>query len=400
MADFPRASNGRYQTEGLSAREFERLFNQIEKDKRSKRRAARRTLTPFSLKNKTAEDIISLGKKKKGGTFFTVEDLKAFEGRRKDIRQTFNSGIAGITYAQLIAGSEAIDVKRANNAVDDGSGIKRAVPSSLKHNVVTVSVEASDRSEDQHHRVKVRFEEWDSLIDELGDETSAVKVTKKLCAGRVSFDCDCGRHQYWYRYIATAGNFALAPPKEYAFPKIRNPNLKGIACKHVIHAMTRLQSASWQLRIGQAMLQAAKRVGFGDDKRRTTKHFTEEDRKRFNKNRNSQTNQGAMRQEWDKYQRRQKALGNQIARDSTKLRTLSYKLLKARKMTQKQRAKAEESQQKLKAEQHKNKVLLQQLADRFKVERQAFIDAMVMTGVSRQDAEKRFLDYVKNKGRG
>ncbi|STG11726.1 Uncharacterised protein [Escherichia coli] len=25
-----------------------------------------------------------------------------------------------------------------------------------------------------------------------------------------------------------------------------------------------------------------------------------------------------MRQEWDKYQRRQKALGNQIARDSTK----------------------------------------------------------------------------------
>ncbi|MDS6976652.1 hypothetical protein NXG20_28880, partial [Klebsiella pneumoniae] len=65
-----------------------------------------------------------------------------------------------------------------------------------------------------------------------------------------------------------------------------------------------------------------------------------------------------------------------------------------------QRAKAEESQQKLKAEQDKNKVLLQQLADRFKVERQAFIDAMVMTGVSRQDAEKRFLDYVKNKGRG
>ncbi len=91
-------------------------------------------------------------------TCLFAPSLKAFEGRRKDIRQTFNSGIAGITYAQLIAGSEAIDVKRANNAVDDGSGIKRAVPSSLKHNVVTVSVEASDRSEDQHHRVKVRFE--------------------------------------------------------------------------------------------------------------------------------------------------------------------------------------------------------------------------------------------------
>lgn len=398
MADFPRASNGRYQTEGLSAKEFERLFNQIEKDKRSKRRGARRTLTPASLKNKTVEDILSLGKKKQAGTFFTVDDLKEFEGRRKDIRTTLNAGVAGITYAQLIAGSEAIDVKRANNAVDDGSGIKRAVPSSLKHNVVTVSVEASDRSEDQHHRVKVRFEEWDALIDELGDEKSAVKVAKKLCAGRVSFDCDCGRHQYWYRYIATAGNFALAPPKEYAYPKIRNPNLKGIACKHVIHSMTRLQSASWQLRIGQAMLQAAKRVGFGDDKRRTTKHFTDEDKKAFNKNRSSQTNQAALRQEWDKYQRRQKALGKQIARDDTKLRSLSDKLLKARKMSKAQRARAEENQKKLKLEQDKNKLLQQQLTDSFKIKRQAFIDALVMTGTPPAKAEQMFLDYVKKGG--
>lgn len=400
MPDFLKNQDGRYITDGLSSKDFTRLFDLIRKEQTRKRRQAHRTLTPGRLRNKSAEDILKLGKKK-GGTFFTRDDLKGFEKLRSKTREKYDSKTAGITYAQLVASSQAIDIKRANNAVDDGSGIKRATPVSLRHNVINIRVEASDISVHQHHIVRIRFEEWDQMVDDIAeDDKSALKITKSLCAGRVSFDCDCGRHQYWYRYIATAGNFALAPPKEYAFPKIRNPNLKGIACKHVIHAMTRLQSASWQLRIGQAMLQAAKRVGFGDDKRRTTKHFTEEDRKRFNKNRNSQTNQGAMRQEWDKYQRRQKALGNQIARDSTKLRTLSDKLLKARKMTQKQRAKAEESQQKLKAEQDKNKVLLQQLADRFKVERQAFIDAMVMTGVSRQDAEKRFLDYVKNKGRG
>lgn len=61
------------------------------------------------------------------------------------------------------------------------------------------------------------------------------------------------RHQYWYRYIATAGNFALAPPKEYAYPKIKNPKLRGVACKHVIHALTRLQSSSWQLSIARAL---------------------------------------------------------------------------------------------------------------------------------------------------
>ena len=123
MAEFPRASNGRYQTEGLSSKEFERLFSQIERDKRSKRRQARRTLTPLTLKNKNADDIIALGKKKKDGTFFTADDLQQFAKNRKFLRQQLNSGVAGITYAQLVAASLDIDIKRANNKVDDGSGI-------------------------------------------------------------------------------------------------------------------------------------------------------------------------------------------------------------------------------------------------------------------------------------
>jgi len=398
VAEFLRASNGRYLTEGLSSKQFERLFNQIEDDKRRKRRAARRTLTPLTLKNKSADDIIALGKKKKDGTFFTEDDLKNFTNQRKQARQQFNSGVAGITYAQLVAASLDIDIKRANNKVDDGSGIKRATPSALKHNIISVSVEASERSEDQHHRVKVRFEEWDELIDDLSDEKNAIKVAKRLCAGRISFDCDCGRHQYWYRYIATAGNFALAPPKEYAFPKIRNPNLSGVACKHVIHAMTRLQSTSWQMVIGKAMLKAAARVAFGDDRRRTTQHFTDEDRKLFGKNRSSLTNKNAAKVEFERYQKRQLALGKQIGRDAKKLDQLSKQLVKAKKMSASQRARAAEKEKKLKQEKEKSKLLQQQLADQFKVQKQAFTDALVAMGVSRTEADKRFIEYVKNKG--
>ncbi|WP_336657599.1 phage tail protein [Leclercia adecarboxylata] len=398
MAEFPRASNGRYQTEGLSSKEFERLFSQIERDKRSKRRQARRTLTPLTLKNKNADDIIALGKKKKDGTFFTADDLQQFAKNRKFLRQQLNSGVAGITYAQLVAASLDIDIKRANNKVDDGSGIKRATPSTLKHNEITISVEASERSEDQHHRVKVRFEEWDQLIDDLSDEKNATRVAKRLCAGRVSFDCDCGRHQYWYRYIATAGNFALAPPKEYAYPKIKNPNLSGLACKHVIHAMTRLQSSSWQMSIGKAMLKAASLVAFGDDRRRTTQHFTDEDRKQFGRNRNAQTNKAAASAEYERYQKRQLALGKQIGRDTKKLEQLSKQLVKARKQSATQRARSAEKEAKLKQEKEKNKLLQQQLADQFKVQKQAFTDALIATGISRKEADKRFMDYVKNKG--
>ena len=398
MPDFLKNQDGRYITDGLSSKDFTRVFELIRKEQNRKRRQANRTLTPGRLRNKSAEDILKLGKKK-GGTFFTRDDLKGFEKLRSKAREKYDSKTAGITYAQLVASSQAIDIKRANNAVDDGSGIKRATPVSLRHNVINIRVEASDISVHQHHIVRVRFEEWDQMVDDIAeDDKSALKVTKSLCAGRVSFDCDCGRHQYWYRYIATAGNFALAPPKEYAYPKIKNPNLSGLACKHVIHAMTRLQSSSWQMSIGKAMLKAASRVAFGDDRRRTTQHFTDEDRKQFGRNRNAQTNKAAATAEYERYQKRQLALGKQIGRDTKKLEQLSKQLVKARKQSATQRARSAEKEAKLKQEKEKNKLLQQQLADQFKVQKQAFTDALIATGISRKEAEKRFMDYVKNKG--
>ena len=118
MADTPftRTRAGRYDTAGLSSKEFSRVFDQIDKDRRKSRRSARRTLNPLTLKNKALDDIIALGKKK-SGTFYTKEDLKGFEANRTGARQQFNSSQAGITYAQLVASSQQIDIKRANNRV-------------------------------------------------------------------------------------------------------------------------------------------------------------------------------------------------------------------------------------------------------------------------------------------
>lgn len=399
MADFPKNDAGRYITEGLSSKAFDRLFNLIRKDQTRKRRQAHRTLTPGRLRNKSIDDILKMGKKK-GGTFFTLDDLKGFEKQRGKTRDKFDNKTAGITYAQLVASSQAIDIKRANNAVDDGSGIKRATPVSLKHNVINIRVEASDISVHQHHLVRVRFEEWDQLVEDIAeDDKAALKVTKSLCAGRVSFDCDCGRHQYWYRYIATAGNFALAPPKEYAYPKVRNPKLQGVACKHVIHSMTRLQSASWQMSISRAMQKAATQIAFGDDKRRTTNHFTKEDEKEFNRNRNAKTNVTTAKREWQLYQKRQAALSAKLAKGSGKIDKLRNQLTKARKLSDAQKKRAAEKEAALQREKEKNKALKQRLADQFELKKQAFVDALVMTGTPPEKAEKMFMEYVK-KGAG
>lgn len=399
MADFPKNQAGVYETNGLSSRDFGRVFKLISKEQARKRRQAHRTLTPSRLKNKSIEDILQMGKKK-GGTFFTTDDLKSFEKNRTNARKKYNNTVPGITYAQLVASSLAIDIKRANNGVDDGSGIKRAVPVSLKHNVINIRVEASDASKHQHHLVRVRFEEWDQLVDGASEEDKGTaKLSKQLCAGRVSYDCDCGRHQYWYRYIATAGNFALAPPKEYAYPKVRNPDLKGVACKHVIHAMTRLQSTSWQLSIGKALAKAATQVAFGDDRRRTTEHFSEEQQKVFNRNRNSRTDAAAMKREWAMYQRRQQALGEKLNRGSNKLESLRKQLTKARKLSDTQKRRMAEKEQQLQNEKAKNKLLSQRLADQIALKRQTFVDALVMTGMPRKEAEAKFIEYAKNGGK-
>ena len=60
---------------------------------------------------------------------------------------------------------------------------------------------------------------------------------------KLAFDCDCGRHRYWFRYISTIGNFN-AGRKELGFPKIRNSNLLGVACKHVLRVMSEVESST------------------------------------------------------------------------------------------------------------------------------------------------------------
>ncbi|MEB7891867.1 phage tail protein [Hafnia alvei] len=400
MADFPRAESGRYDTEGLMPKQFNRLFNQIYKDQRAKRRKANRLLTPSLLKNKSFDDVIALGKKR-DGTFFTAEDLKGFENNRKQIRAGFDTKTAGITYSQLIASCASIDVKRANNAVDDGSGIKMASFIGMEHNVAIISVTASDRSEDKHHRVKIRFEEWDTAMEDLSDkEKNTSRVVRQLCAGRMSFDCDCGRHKYWYRYIATAGNFALSPPKEYVYPKIRNPNLKGVACKHVIHAMTRMQAGSWQMQVGRLLQKNARATSFGDDKKRTTEFFGDEQLKQVNRNRKSKTNHDAIKGEYQRYQKRMAALEQKLKKTPEKVEALRSQLKKSKKLTDSQRLKLQEQRLKINQMKEQEKLLKQQIADSFALKKQTFMDALIMTGKTQQQAESAFNEYLKKHIKG
>ncbi len=321
--------NGSYVSAGLSDRQFNQLFNKIQKANAKNRQSAKRTLKRSTFNNPTSKALAALGKKL-NGTGFTKDDLVKFDKARKRHKEKYNSKTDGITYAFLVKNSRDIDIKRANNQVDDGTGITSASFYGIKGNLALINVKASIGSKHQNHRVKVRFEQWDELIDDTPD-SDYLKATKLACAGRISIDCDCGRHQYWYRYLATIGKYAVTPPSEFAFPKIKNPELSGVACKHVLKATTMLQSLAWQRILANQMKLQAMRTGYGQTK---TYFLNEEEKKQAAKNRKTKTDKGAAEREFSKYQRSQKAMELALAKQRVNGATIKRQARKIRKQEQ------------------------------------------------------------------
>lgn len=154
----------------------------------------------------------------------TAQDLKQFAKSAKELKKKFKGGI---TAQDVIDLSLPIDRQKAN------AQIKVAVPMQAKAGVLHFITNASPESEQRRHHVFVEFAQFSGAANSPIEPKKAVDG---MIRAPVRFDCDCGRHTYWFRYIATTGNYNYGRP-ENGFPKIRNPNLVGVACKHVLRVM-------------------------------------------------------------------------------------------------------------------------------------------------------------------
>lgn len=331
--------NGRYATKGLDNRTFLQAFKVIKKAQAERRRHAGHTVTPAILKGKKQADIVKLGKKQ-NGVPFTIEDLVKLEKKKDAFAKKYDKNTAGITYRELIAGSLDIDIRRANNKVDDGSGIKMAHIAGLLNNTITFNVIASTKNGDDNHQVVMRLEEWDHLLQEAEPTLKGYqKAVKEAVKGRMSIDCSCGRHQYWLRYMATVGNYAVSPPKEFSPPAQRNASLEGVACKHVLHVANKLQSPGWINQLAPHMRSIAQRAGFADDKK--LKHvFTETEVKQQKRTRKGKINQDKFKKELDLYQKRQAKMAEKQAADKGKLDKIRKQITKERRRAERAENKA------------------------------------------------------------
>lgn len=172
----------------------------------------------------------------KFATQLSYEDLKSFSKQvnqlKKDYKKTGISG--GISPRAIINRSRRIDIERCQAQITSAVPIRHD-----KNGVVTFRTNASSKSDDTYHIVTVQFLNFQAALNAGRNSDS---LANSVSRGAIKFDCDCGRHRFWYRYIATVGGFAYGKP-ETGFPKIRNPELTGLACKHVLRVMLILEKS-------------------------------------------------------------------------------------------------------------------------------------------------------------
>lgn len=154
----------------------------------------------------------------------TIDDLRQFA---HIARQAAGKLKKGITAKQIIDLSMSADRRRANDE------IRTAVPISTYGGQIKFMTDTGPNSDRSRHYVTV------NLLNFMPVVASAIKVDRtghELSKSPLQISCSCGRWRYWLAYLATKGGYNSGHAED-AFPKIRNPGLSGVACKHILRVM-------------------------------------------------------------------------------------------------------------------------------------------------------------------
>lgn len=163
----------------------------------------------------------------------TNADLAMF---RRSVSAVGKSLRAGFTAQEIIDFSLPVDRERARKE------IPYAIPARLRDGQVVFSTSSGPQSRRSRHMVTVAFVDYGAALSRPGTSLQAAGWLGR--DAHLKFDCDCEHHRYRLRYISTIGGFNAGRP-ESGFPKLTNPTLSGVACKHVLRTMAELQTSAF-----------------------------------------------------------------------------------------------------------------------------------------------------------
>lgn len=152
----------------------------------------------------------------------TMDDLKAFQATAQQLGKKFKGGI---TAKQVIDLSMPDPLKRAHQQIHTG------FPVTYRGGRVNFQTNAGPGSQHQRHMITIDFMNYEASV---ASPVAPKDIVKQMLGGPIKIDCNCEDWRYRLRYIATKGKYAAGPWFESGFPKISNPMLLGVGCKHVL----------------------------------------------------------------------------------------------------------------------------------------------------------------------
>ncbi|MDT4330865.1 hypothetical protein ACQE3E_17415 [Methylomonas sp. MED-D] len=160
----------------------------------------------------------------------TKQDLIEFS---KNIARLESRVEKGVTANEVINLSMPEDKKRSKEQINF------AVPVTMKYGDIKFLTNAGPDSKVTRHSVHIILTDYDHGLAKAG---TPLQAAKEIAKGNLLFDCDCDHHTFVFRYITTIMKANAGRP-EHGFPKLKNPQLNGIACKHVLRVMVELNTS-------------------------------------------------------------------------------------------------------------------------------------------------------------
>lgn len=160
----------------------------------------------------------------------TYDDLLAFRAAVRDIKRRS----ASKAYRGGIKPRQVIDLSRAEDRDRAQREIHTAMPVAARGGTVHFQTNSGPKSNVARHHVYVEFLDYNAAV---ASPVAPAKIAQEMLRGNIKFDCDCMRHTFWFRFISTIGGFNYGRAED-GFPRVRNPKLYGVACKHVLRVMT------------------------------------------------------------------------------------------------------------------------------------------------------------------
>lgn len=160
------------------------------------------------------------------------DDLAAFRDNVATVARHYTKGL---TAQKIINLSRDADRERANQQ------IHYAIPSSANRGTIRFITNASEESDVKRHYTIVKIMDFVSQASQPGEPKSI--ASKMQRSSPLQVWCDCGSWRFFYAYVATIGGVNAGPP-ETIYPKIRNPLLTGLGCKHILRTLTEFQRSS------------------------------------------------------------------------------------------------------------------------------------------------------------